>query len=166
MIKISPHVPCSRFCLIPIPQGPCLLGGVIHILHIPAVVEFCKLRVSSEISLAQLISCIVTCDITASHWQGHWENSSSPAVIVASVDYSKRSSVIGNGMVGASCSSEMADTKYGQGLRTGLISYKRVAVVARESASPIVFIAGKYCSLKSDSLILLLNGWRDSRNKR
>jgi len=153
MIKISPHVPSSSLCLLPIPQRPGLLGVVVHVLHISPIAELGEPRVRSEVALADVVSRLVAGDVVATDWQCGGEDASGPAVVVATVRDGEGSVGDGDGVVWADCGHVVADTKQGQGLGARLIAYEGVAVVARKAASPIVLVCRENCRLHGESLI-------------
>ena len=81
----SPKVPSSFLGLGPVPHGVGLDRGLVHVGHVVALVEGGKDGVVAEVALAEAVADRVGGDVGSSHGKGGPEDSSGPAVVVASV---------------------------------------------------------------------------------
>jgi hypothetical protein len=140
MIKISPHVPSSLLGACPVPHRPCLLGRLIHVRHKSTVIELREPGVVAEVSLAKVISHLVAADIASSDGKSHREDSSCPAVIVATVSDSEGSVLYSDNVIWAGGGHVVTDTKNRQRFGAGLVAFEGIAVVAGEATGPVIFV--------------------------
>ena len=160
MIKISPHIPSSSSGLGPIPERPGLLGSLVHIRHIEPVVKGSEFRVVSKISFTKVITNLETSNVRTTDRKSHSEDTSSPAIVIATVGDSERSILDCDGVVRTLSHFVVTYTQNGKGLLTRLVALERVAVVAGKSACPVILICREHRRLESHSFVQWLNGHR------
>ena len=153
MVEISPEVPSSLLCFSVVPEPPGLVRFLIHVGHIVALIESSEVGVLAEISFTEVVSDCIGGDIGASNGKGDCENSSGPAVVVASVKDGKWGYLGEDSVVGPGEGFGIGNAEDGESLGAGLISFKGVTVVAGESACPVVLIRGEDRRLEGQALV-------------
>ena len=153
MVEISPEVPSSFLCFSIVPEPPGLVRFLIHVGHIVALIESSEVGILAEISFTEIVTDCVGGDIGASNGKGDCENSSGPAVVVASVKDGKWGYLGEDPVVGPGEGFGIGNAEDGESLGAGLISFKGVTVVAGESACPVVLIRGEDRRLEGQALV-------------
>ena len=129
MIEVSPKVPGSLLGTGPAPSVPCLMGSDIHKIIVVSVSELSEFCFVSEISFTKLISHLVAADVTSSNRNGDFKDSSSPSIIVSTIENSEGSVVKVNLVKGSTESFGKINTKDGQSPITQDITIIRIAVI-------------------------------------
>jgi hypothetical protein len=96
MIEVSPEVPSSIFGLGPVPKTPSRGGSLIHIGLIVAIIELGPFCPTSEIALAEFVTGIISHKIISTDGYSDLDDSSSPSIVVSSIDNCKGSILNGD----------------------------------------------------------------------
>ena len=81
------------------------------------------------------------------------EYTSSPSIIISTIDYCKRGILNSDIVVGSFNCLGWGDAKKRQSLIANLIAFKGVAIITGESASPVGFVAGPDVGLESKAFL-------------
>ncbi len=126
---------------------------MVHVRSIVSVVELGPLCVLAEVPHANVVPCFVVDQIVAAHGHRDLDDSARPSVVVASVDHCEGSVLDCNFVEGPLEGLGGGDANEGELFVAGLISFEGVAVVAGESARPIVIVVRPHRRLESQSLL-------------
>ena len=151
MVEVAPKVPSSLLGQSPSPVVHHFPGSLIHEIHVVPVVELGPFGFRAKVSLAELIACIKINQIESSNWYGDLNDSSSPALIIPSIQYCERSVLNSDIVEGSVELLGVSDTDKRKRFITKLISFERVAVITRESTCPATLIGGEFGGLHSES---------------
>jgi hypothetical protein len=69
---------------------PCRNGSPVHKRHVETIVEFCPFGFFTEVSLANIITGLIIEKIVSLNRNSDLEHSSSPSLIISTIDYCKR----------------------------------------------------------------------------
>jgi len=153
VVEVSPEIPPAILNLAPVPGDPGGDGALIHKWHVETIVELGPSCVAAKVSLAESVSGLIINEVIAAHGDCHLDDSSGPAVVIASIDHGEGSELDGDVVERTLEGPVRGDADEGELFVAGLVSLEGVAVVAGEPAGPVGIVAGPDGGLEGESLL-------------
>lgn len=91
VVEVPPKVPSTGLRLAPVPQRPCLPRQLVHERHVVPRGKSCESGSLPKVAFTDFVTNCVTADVSAPNWKSSGEDTSGPAIVVASVDDCERS---------------------------------------------------------------------------
>jgi hypothetical protein len=153
MIEVSPEVPSSIFGLGPVPKAPSRDWSLIHIGCIVSIIELGPSCPTSEIALAEFVAGIISDEIISADGYSDLDDSSSPSIVVSSIDNCKGSILNGNFVERPLERFGRSNTDEGKHIITSLIAFEGIAVIAGKPSCPVRCVAGPSSGLIGETLL-------------